>query len=147
MRIDTSLENVLELLRFGVFAVEQAGEVDIEEGGTVEYGISVEVLRNKGPATRLTCDPDKTSLCRCNLVSLNSAVSPFLALTLVPKVNRLLVEHGLRDHTKCDSIPHLPQRLPFRSCGNAAEPLLFERRRGTLSWTNCPVWKEEMRLS
>ena len=75
MRVDTSLEDVLELLRFGVFAVEQAGEVDVEEGGTVEYGISVEVLRNKRPATRLTCDPDRTGLCRCNCQLEFSAVS------------------------------------------------------------------------
>ena len=147
MRVDTSLKDVLELLRFSVFAVEQAGEVDVEEGGTVEYEINVEALRNKRPATRLTCDPDRTGLCRCNHVSSNSARSPILALTLVPEVNRLLVEHGLRDHTECDSIPHLPQRLPFGSCGNATEPLLFEGRRCTLSWTDCPVWKEERRLS
>jgi hypothetical protein len=78
MRVDTSLKDVLEFLRFSVLAVEQTSEVNVKEGGAVELGINVEVHRNTHPGTRLTCVPDRKGLCRCKPVSPISAVQLIL---------------------------------------------------------------------
>jgi len=66
VRVDTSLENILELLGFRMLAVEQTSEVDVKESGTVESRFNFHVRKKASPETPLTYDPDKTGLSRCH---------------------------------------------------------------------------------